>query len=536
MTSSLHKIIGLVVLVFSFASFAETPSLSGKWRGEMVIRGEVSLTIGINIHEDTLTLDSPNQGMFNRAPTSFEIEGDTLSFTDKGLGASYLGKVSNGEIRGTFKQGRDFDLNFKKLTEKDLNRLAFEGTYSGELIINKRAKLPLNLNIAVLPDRYLATLDSPSQKSFGIPVSPISISHSELSFSSAMINASFKGTLEEAGYKGTFTQGMERPLTLTKQTNSLATPQASIKSTPKQVFGQFGGSYAIIDKGEIEEHFFADHSAETRYEIGSVTKTFVAYLLADLISTKQLMANEPLNQFFPKAPQSISLLQLATHTSGLARLPDNLFYTADMEDPYKHYDIVALEAALADHQHQHNQHLYSNYGYGVLAESLARFTKLSFEKMLDRVILQKLDMPNTFIAKSTSASENNLAKGHNFAGTISPHWHFDALAGAGALVSDLSDMTKYVGNLMLHAKDRSTISKVLFSKYVSISPCCEQGLSWILSKDHQGREYAWHNGQTAGFSSFVGFYLDGSRGVVLLNNQAIDINETAIELLTQQTS
>ena len=54
----------------------------------------------------------------------------------------------------------------------------------------------------------------------------------------------------------------------------------------------------------------------------------------------------------------------------------------------------------------------------------------------------------------------------------------------------------------------------------------------MLDKDKQGRPFAWHAGQTAGFACVIGFYLDGSRGMVLLNNQSIGVEEQMLEWLT----
>lgn len=55
-----------------------------------------------------------------------------------------------------------------------------------------------------------------------------------------------------------------------------------------------------------------------------------------------------------------------------------------------------------------------------------------------------------------------------------------------------------------------------------IAACCQQAFGWMLQEDDEGRAMAWHGGQTAGFSAYIGFYLDGSAAVVFLNNQSFD--------------
>ena len=73
----------------------------------------------------------------------------------------------------------------------------FEGAYKGTLEINSRTTLPLQLNIAVVADGYLATRDSPAQESFGIPINQINIGDQQLTFSSSLIGASYTGTRDQ---------------------------------------------------------------------------------------------------------------------------------------------------------------------------------------------------------------------------------------------------------------------------------------------------------------------------------------------------
>ena len=123
--------------------------------------------------------------------------------------------------------------------------------------------------------------------------------------------------------------------------------------------------------------------------------------------------------------------------------------------------------------------------------------------------------------------------GHNVLGEPIAHWHFKALAGAGAVVSTPYDMTRYIQTLMEKVKNSDKAVTTLLTSRKTIKGCCQQALSWMISEDNSGKPYAWHNGQTAGFSSFVGFYLDGSKGVVVLNAQSVNVNSDALTLLTE---
>ena len=165
----------------------------------------------------SLTLDSPNQGMFDYRPSQFSVDGQSVQFQDDKLNASFSGTLVKGQLQGKFTQGKARELYLTKLNEQQLKLLANEGSWYGDLIINNSARLPLVLNIAVSGEGYHVTLDSPKQQSFGIPVDSFSITAEKLDFSSAIINASYSATWMDNGWQGTFVQGAAMPLVLKKK-------------------------------------------------------------------------------------------------------------------------------------------------------------------------------------------------------------------------------------------------------------------------------------------------------------------------------
>lgn len=502
--------------------------LNGVWRGELVLQEGVSIALGMNIQDGQLTIDSPNQGMFEHQPTEFSLSGNTVEFTDKNLNASYQAELNNGQLEGSFTQGKKRSITLHKLTKEDEARLNYEATYQGELPVSGDSSLPLQVNIAVLHDGYIATLDSPAQQSFGIPLTELTINDNVLSFKSPMIQASFTSKKTKQGYRGTFTQGKEFPLTLKK-----ANRGDKQTSTPTPKIGEHGAAVAIINQDKVETQFYGKHDSNTQYEIGSVTKTMVAYLLANKVANGVLTLDTPVSKFWPQAPDSLTLGQLAIHHSGLPRLPDNLLSNADQTDPYAHYGQSELHNALAKVELGARDYEYSNFGYGLLAESLAKQAEKPFPELLSDVVFKTFNMPDTYVATDKKHNSASLSKGHNVLGDTVPHWHFQSLAGAGAVVSTLHDMASYTKTLMRKSVEGDTTVEQLLASQKTIEGCCQQALGWLISEDENGKPYAWHNGQTGGFSSFVGFYLDGSKAVVILNAQSIAVNDEAIKLLTQ---
>ena len=109
------------------------------------------------------------------------------------------------------------------------------------------------------------------------------------------------------------------------------------------------------------------------FEIGSINKTFTGTLLADMVNKNEVALADPISKYLPAgvtAPsrngRSITLLDLATHRSGLPRLPDN-HTPADRANPYADYTIEKLYAFLSKHELRRDpgaEGEYSNLGSG----------------------------------------------------------------------------------------------------------------------------------------------------------------------------
>nr|WP_136252797.1 serine hydrolase domain-containing protein [Ningiella ruwaisensis] len=537
-------LIGLFISYFSYAANDQAMIIDGIWRGELQVQKGVYLALGIEVRDEnkTLTLSSPNQGMYERAPTAFLIDGNTLTFKDEGLSASFEGVIEGDKISGTFTQGRKMPLTLRKLDESDLARMQYEGKYTGDLLVNENSTLPLALNVAVIKDAYSATLDSPSQNSFGIPIEQITINDESLRFTSKMIGAKFSGESasgksssgdkQVAVYEGTFIQGMPMSLSLKKVTQE----NAHLQFVPP-TFGEQGGAIAIIEPNETQTRYFANHNTSTQYEIGSITKTMTAYLLAFQSLEQQLHLSDPLTLFFEDGP-SLKLQDLATHTSGLARVPPSLSNSLDMTNPYAHIsrDDLSRDLKNLSLEETAHPHAYSNFAYALLGEVLAINAKSSLSEQFEKVLFAPLSMQSTYLADSALMRSKKLAQGYNTLGEPVVAWEFAAASGAGAVVSTLDDMSNYARHMMSEANKDTALAKLLFTPYLAIGDCCEQGLAWMMRKDKRGKPYAWHNGMTGGFSAFLGFYLDGSRAVVMLNSQAANFDKLAHDLLSGDAS
>lgn len=279
--------------------------------------------------------------------------------------------------------------------------------------------------------------------------------------------------------------------------------------------------------------------ADTVYEIGSVTKTFTAAALAIMSEKKQISLKDPVSKFLPKSVrvpsfrgQKITLEHLATQTSGLPTIPDNLYdpRVSAPKNPYGLYSAERMYGFLGRRRLENapgKKYEYSNLGVGLLGLALSRARGCSYESMVTSLICKPLGMNDTVITLSND-QRARLApgytlekKGGGLTAVPVSNWTFqDCFAGAGALRSTANDMLRYLAANLGSAE--TPLKQTLQSTHKvrhKIDGTLSVGLAWhvlTLSKDEP--PIVWHNGGTGGYSSFVAFCKERKVGVVLLSN------------------
>lgn len=287
--------------------------------------------------------------------------------------------------------------------------------------------------------------------------------------------------------------------------------------------------------------------AHSVFEIGSVTKTFTAAALASMAADGTVRLDQPVAELLPpgtvvpsRGGRPIRLVDLATQTSGLPRLPDNLA-PRDPADPYADYDGARLLAFLARYRLPRDpgaRYEYSNLGAGLLGYALAARAGTSYERLVAGRVLRPLGMTETAVTLGP-ALRARLAPGHDAGGAAVPGWTLDALAGAGALRSTAADMARYVA-AHLAAPPATALAAALAATHLKRAetgvPDLGIGLAWHVATPSAGPAWGdtlvWHNGQTGGYASFAGFSPARGVGVVVLSNTARSVDDLALALLT----
>jgi len=283
------------------------------------------------------------------------------------------------------------------------------------------------------------------------------------------------------------------------------------------------------DRSEVPEP--GDQSI---FQIGSVTKLFTTLLLAQEIAAKSARLSDPVQPWLPeglvlprRGEREISFVELATHTSGLPRLPPDfrlalLTGIASGENPYAGLTADWMGRSLrlcGAGEKAEPEYLYSNLGVGMLGHALCQHAGMSYAELLKARVTGPLELNDTVQFLNESQRERYVPGRAGLLNQEVPAWDFGMLEGAGALYSTVSDLGRF---LEMHRNSAaSPFPEAIELTHVarrSLSPTAEICLGWHRVRIG-GHDCWWHNGATLGHSSLVAFSLDPPLSLVVLTNE-----------------
>jgi serine-type D-Ala-D-Ala carboxypeptidase/endopeptidase len=280
--------------------------------------------------------------------------------------------------------------------------------------------------------------------------------------------------------------------------------------------------------------------ADSVFEIGSITKVFTATLLADMVERGEVKLVDPVSKYLPstvRVPErdgrQITLLELATQTSGLPRLPDNL-RPRDASNPYADYSVELLYAFLGRYRLTRDigsQYEYSNLGVGLLGHALARRAGKTYEAILKERILRPLSMEHTGIAL-TPWMKAHLVRGHDGSGKLAANWDLPTLAGAGALRSTMNDMLRFARANVTPPDGRlqRVMQQAHGARVTAGRPDMSIGLAWHI-RHFDTHDIVWHNGGTGGYRTWMGLDEKRKLAAIVLTNSQQGHDDLGYELL-----
>lgn len=327
------------------------------------------------------------------------------------------------------------------------------------------------------------------------------------------------------------------------QAQAGALPERVVKAVNASIAD--GGYQTVVfgivdgDKTAVETFGKLDNgkapTGDTVYEIGSITKTFTATMLAQEVLSKRVSLDMPLSKLLPDFTlpshdgKQITLGDIGTQHSGLPRMPSN-FSPKDSANPYADYDGAKLRAFLADYKLPRDpgaSYEYSNLAFGLLGYALAQSNHTTYGNLVARQVLHPLGMAMSGTS-FTGAMRAHLAPGHDADGKPASNWDLDALAGAGAIRSTANDMLRYLkANMGRGNSPFRPAMKFAQQPRADVGNGTRVGLAWMTT----AKGIVWHSGGTGGYRSFLGFTADGRHGVVVLTNTAAEVDDLGFAVL-----
>jgi CubicO group peptidase (beta-lactamase class C family) len=293
----------------------------------------------------------------------------------------------------------------------------------------------------------------------------------------------------------------------------------------------------VVAYGHLNQGDPRPLNGDTVFEIDSITKVFTGLLLTDMVARGEVALTDPVAKYLPsgiKVPErggrQITLLDLATHYSGLPQLPLNApLYE---QDPIGSYTVDQLYSMLSAYHLDSDpgaQYFYSNVGFGLLGHALARRAGMDFQQLLEARITGPLGMADTRIALTPQMMER-LTPGHGYYRLApTPSMGYGALAGAGGLHSTVNDLLRLLAAFTQYTK--TPLAGLMAAMLETHRPTGELGVEvapgWFIQTPNRcgpsgcepmGLEFVVHGGGSFGYVSYLAYDPKSRVGVVVLSN------------------
>jgi D-alanyl-D-alanine-carboxypeptidase/D-alanyl-D-alanine-endopeptidase len=284
----------------------------------------------------------------------------------------------------------------------------------------------------------------------------------------------------------------------------------------------------VLNKGKRSFYQFGYASPATKtlfdsstvFEIGSITKTFTAYVLEMILKEKNISDTAFILPYLPDSVQSnkalgaIRFIHLLNHTSGLPRLPDNIDIRS--KQPYENYTADLLFTYLKKcTPRAPGKFEYSNLAFGLAGFLASSISQKTYATLLDEYVFQSFHLLKP---GDNFETEGKKSQGY-FGPDTASYWKFDVLAPAGALKCNGNEVLTYLQTIADPPSFAKGVIDSLLSPTYTVSPGMRVGRSWFIQQNEKKPPVYWHNGGTYGFSTYAGFIKGENIAVIVAINQ-----------------
>ncbi|MEE9439922.1 MAG: serine hydrolase domain-containing protein [Saprospiraceae bacterium] len=317
--------------------------------------------------------------------------------------------------------------------------------------------------------------------------------------------------------------------------------QISLDDTPGFIIGIVDeDSTYFVEFGSDVKGSTSTLNSDKIFETGSLTKVFTSSLVSVMVNEGVINYSDFINTFLPLELQnprmdSVTILDLVQHTSGLPVRP--YFFGVkqkDPQNPYAYYtkeDLVKFYTSfLPKTKAQFN---YGHTNYGLLEVILEQASNTSFDKLMNKYIIEPMDLDSTFVFFKERKKEI-LTLGYSRAGKTVKPWSFASFGGSEGLKTSASDLVKFMKiNLGIIDHPYAAIFTINHNKEVAtnFNTSILAGKGWQIIDQKKRYDIITHTGKTTGYNAFIAFIKETKTGVVILSNSSIGTKDLGFLIL-----
>jgi CubicO group peptidase (beta-lactamase class C family) len=278
--------------------------------------------------------------------------------------------------------------------------------------------------------------------------------------------------------------------------------------------------------------------ATTPMEVGSLTKAMTGLVITDAVHRGELQMDVPVATYLPQLARSpagtVTMRELVTHTAGYDEFGAATLrrgaWKALVGQNFLTSDLTQMTRETRDGDlATRGTFAYSSLGAATAGQAVAAAAGMSYPELMRTRLFEPLAMTHTAIEDDHALVAGGAAQ----SGLPVQPWVMDAYAPAGAAVSTSADLAKLATALLdgtapgMSALDPSTATAQTNTRI---------GGFWVTSTWQNGQTITWHDGQTGGYTSYLGLDRAHGRAVVVLSDVANPATtDLGITLLAQHT-
>lgn len=245
------------------------------------------------------------------------------------------------------------------------------------------------------------------------------------------------------------------------------------------------------------------NNSATKYRIGSISKTFTATIILQLLDEGKLSLSNSLSQYFPEVPNSenITISDMLYHRSGIYNISKAKGFEVWISEPRNREEMITKIKSKPSMFKPNSKLEYSNSNYILLAYIAEDIDKKTFGEIVNHRIIEKLNLRRTGFGKDIDFSKNEAMCYYPENGKWHPityHTNLTGTMGAGGIISNAKEVSVFY-NALFTGKLISKESLKLMT-----SPKEEMGMG-ISVNEFNGILVYGHDGAIDGFRSIAAY-------------------------------